>query len=358
MASKMTGGRTSPSMRRNRSLPRTKRVHSKGREYLYFKTARVNAQGKPVYVKLPALNDPSFGATYAALMAGVNRKPKTYLTVTEFIKLYKASPQFAKRAPATQKHYSIYLQAFQGELPTAPAAEVERSDVAKLVDKRSDTPGAANALIRTIGALYRWGRSRGHVKNSPSVDIEPYELGEHEPWPDHVLAAALECDDELVRLATSLLYYTGQRIGDVCALRWSDMRGDWIELTQQKTDHDLRIPIHDTLKALLRDTPKRGLTILAADDGSRLKTLWLRKRLQKWVKENHGVDVVPHGLRKNAVNALLECGGSTGEVSSITGQSLQIVEHYAKGRNRSKMAESVMLKWSNKTGPGKLGENQ
>jgi hypothetical protein len=47
-----------------------------------------------------------------------------------------------------------------------------------------------------------------------------------------------------------------------------------------------------------------------------------------------GYKVVPHGLRKNAVNTLLEVGCTVAEVSSITGQSLQMVEHYAKQINK------------------------
>jgi hypothetical protein len=50
-------------------------------------------------------------------------------------------------------------------------------------------------------------------------------------------------------------------------------------------------------------------------------------------------------LRKNAVNALLEAGCSTAEVSAITGQSLQVVEHYAKGRDGRALARAAMVKW-------------
>jgi len=52
-----------------------------------------------------------------------------------------------------------------------------------------------------------------------------------------------------------------------------------------------------------------------------------------------------HGLRKSAVVFLLEAGCSTAEVSSITGQSMQMVEHYAKEVNQPKLARSGMLKW-------------
>jgi hypothetical protein len=50
-------------------------------------------------------------------------------------------------------------------------------------------------------------------------------------------------------------------------------------------------------------------------------------------------------LPKNAVDALLEAGCTAAQVSSITGQSLQMVEHYAAKRNTRKIAKDAMAKW-------------
>jgi hypothetical protein len=50
-------------------------------------------------------------------------------------------------------------------------------------------------------------------------------------------------------------------------------------------------------------------------------------------------------LRKNAVNALLEVGCSVPETAAISGQSLRVVEHYAKERNQRKLASAAILRW-------------
>jgi hypothetical protein len=57
------------------------------------------------------------------------------------------------------------------------------------------------------------------------------------------------------------------------------------------------------------------------------------------------VKVVPHGLRKNAVNVLLEKGCTAAETAAISGQSLQMVEYYAKQRSQKKLGKVAMLKW-------------
>ncbi|MEG8051008.1 hypothetical protein QP178_14425 [Sphingomonas aurantiaca] len=58
---------------------------------------------------------------------------------------------------------------------------------------------------------------------------------------------------------------------------------------------------------------------------------------------------MPHGLRKNAVIALLEAGCSTAETASVSGQSLQMVELYARQRNQSTLADSALARWESKS---------
>ena len=57
--------------------------------------------------------------------------------------------------------------------------------------------------------------------------------------------------------------------------------------------------------------------------------------------------LVFYGLRKSAVVMLLEVGCTTAEVQAITGQSMPMVEHYAKQVNQKKLAAAAILKWEN-----------
>ena len=57
--------------------------------------------------------------------------------------------------------------------------------------------------------------------------------------------------------------------------------------------------------------------------------------------------IVFHGLQKSAACFLLEAGCSVPETQSITGQSIQMVEHYGSMINRKKMAAGAMLRWEN-----------
>lgn len=215
----------------------------------------------------------------------------------------------------------------------------------KLFDAMDATPGAANAMLSSVGALYKWARERGHVTNRPTDDIERNELGEYEPWPDDLLADALASDDRLTRLSVHLLLYTAQRIGDICSMRWQQVGEGAVTLRQQKTRKDLVLPLHPSLQQELALHRRDLRTIMVDENGKAYSTNKLRLHLKAWA-EKRGADVVPHGLRKNAVNALLEAGCTVAETAAISGQSLKLVEHYAKRRDQSKLAKSAMLKWS------------
>lgn len=331
-----------------------KRTKAKGSTYLYFRTGQRDPRGLEILVRLPLLKDPGFGAAYAALLAARSRRQKASvaaaeLTVTAFCDLYERSEHFRALSAGTQRLYGISLTYLKKMLPTAPAAALERKDVVRLVDGRADTPGAANSLLRAINALYKWGRVRGHLDTNPCRDIEELAVGEHEPWPEHVLSAALEAEHGRVRLAVHLLLYTAQRIGDVVKMKWTDLTlGEdgvrRLSVKQQKTGRELVIPLHEALDGELGRRKRELGYIIPGVQGRPLSQKTLRRDLQAFAADL-GAKVVPHGLRKNAVNALLEAGCSAAETAAISGQSLQMVEHYAKARSQRKLGEAAILKW-------------
>jgi integrase len=328
-------------------LPKhVRRKIAKGRVYYYFDTG-ARANGKPVLKRLPDIRDPEFGRMLSAAQSGRTRrgKIKGVLTIAGLADLYEKSPEFRKLAATTRRSYEHNLDKARKRLGIAPANELKPSDVRLVHDEMADQTGAANQFVRVLGSLYSWGRKRGHVTVKPTESVELFDETPHEPWPEWLLEEALQ--DEAVRLPVALLYYTAQRIGDVCRMRWSDIRDGAIAVTQDKTKKALAIPIHAELAKLLAIAPREGLTLLSRG-GHKVRENRLRDKLQAWASDR-GQRIVPHGLRKNAVIALLECGCSVAETAAISGQTLQMVEHYAKQRNQAKLASAAILRWENKS---------
>ena len=330
-------------------LPKyVKRVRSKGREYLYFDTGKV-VDGKRLMTRLPPLRSMEFGGSYAALIGHRNRKTKAVMvTVPVLVDLYQRGAAYRALAPASRKLYDIYLRRLEKALPTAPAAGVTRGDMRTLLDKMASTPGAANAFLRTCGALFAWAAEREHVVKNPCDGISPLAGGEHEPWPQAVLRAGLAAEDPAVRLLVNLLYYTAQRLGDVLKMQWSDVADDRVEVVQDKTKKPLSIPIHSALRAELATRERGDGPICTTALGRPMRDDNARKILKAF-SAAAGAPSVPHGLRKNAVIALLEAGCSAAQTAAVSGQSLMMVSHYAKQRDQSSLADAAMLRWENRT---------
>ena len=338
-------------MRRvNATLPYVKVVRSRGNEYLYFDTGK-DVKGKRVYKRLPAKSDRSFGGSYAALLGHRERRNAIaeFPTVAAVSKAYQLGNKFKKKARSTQNTYAIYLRVLEDQLGEAPINEPSRADLRFILDKMMDRPSAANMLANVTRQVFAYALAREWIEKNPMDGIEAFQEAdeEHEPWPEELLERAL--GDPAVRLPVALLYYTAQRIGDVCKICWTDIREGFVAVTQEKTGKELDIRLHSALAAILAETPRPDdKTILRGPKGGAMRRATLRLYLQAWAKAQ-GFGVVPHGLRKNAVNALLEAGCSVGETSSISGQSLGMVEKYARRRNNRKMGDAAMTRWEANT---------
>jgi integrase len=322
-----------------------KRIRSRGREYLYFNTGKKNANGNPIRVKLPPMSSPSFWPAYGTLKGNRDKKAASY-TVNSACDAYEASSDFAKNKPATQKLYSYAMRIVRDALGTFPINEVKRSHVQKVLDHGLPAPSAHNSFLAVLGLVYRQARRDGETELFPAKDFEKRKGGSHEPWPEPLVEAGLQSTHDRTRLAVHLLYFSGQRIGDVCKMRWSDVRDGSIYVVQEKTNKKLWVPMLSELREELERTPKRGLTIITNQDGNPMGQQVIRRELEAHGAA-HGVEVVPHGLRKNAVISLLEAGCSVAEVSAITGQTYRIVEQYAAGISQKRMGKAAILKLEN-----------
>jgi integrase len=326
--------------------PYVKHVRARGNDYYYFDTGK-DVKGKRKYVRLPDKKDKmDWGHAYAAQLGARSKRDglATLPNLGDVARLYENSPKFADRSDGTQRTYSFYIEKLV-DLIGADALidDIKRKDIQLIMDKTAGTPQAANMMLLVARNIFAYAIKREMIPANPTAGIEMYAgKREYEPWPQDLLDAALA--DDKIKLPVALLLYTAQRIGDVCRIRWTDIEDGHLNVTQQKTGKLLSIPLHSDLKAILDVTPRTAMTILFDSKGRPAKTQTVRTHLQDFASKR-GFKVEPHGLRKNAVIALLEAGCTTGETSSISGQSLRIVEHYAKRRDNKKMAGAAILKW-------------
>lgn len=341
-------------MAKQPSIEHVKFVTAKGKRYPYFNTGLKNAQGQPIRVALPDLASPDFWPRYGALVAArTKRAAVAAYTIGELARDYERSKAFACRAENTKKLYRITIDKILEAFGDYPVNDLQRDDLDTFLESEEIGPGTHNIVLAVVGVLYRYGRRKGKTTLRPTEDVEKMEIGEHLAWPQPLVEAGLEAGHNRTRLAVHLLYFTGQRIGDVVRMRWSDIRDGHIHITQQKTGKYLAIPLIGELRAELDRTPKRALTIITNQAGHPMSDQVIRRELKAFAAKNGHPDLVPHGLRKNAVISLLEASCSIAETAAITGQTYRIVEKYARQVDQKRLGGAAIIKLENKRGTGK-----
>jgi hypothetical protein len=183
---------------------------------------------------------------------------------------------------------------------------------------------------------------RKYVKDNIASGIDPLEVGEHEAWPEWLVEKAL--NDPAIRLPVALLYFhraAHQRRGEDGPR--NVVRGT-LHMTQQKRA-PLSIALHSRWREIIEeDAPKDSLVFLLGEKGGPVTESGLRQRIQKWALQAR-TRIVPHGLRRNAVNALLEAECSLPRFRPSPGRALQMIEHYAKERDQGALGSSAILKF-------------
>jgi integrase len=331
-------------------------VRSKGREYFYYQPYRGRA-GQGPRVKLA-------GAPYAddgtpdlgwwdgfRRVAGVSEGIKPPGTFAALIAEYKTSPEWRELSDKTVEEWSRYLDQVLAKWGALRVAAVEPRHVLALRDTLAAKPASANNLIRALSAMLTWSVPRGWARHNPCLSVKKLKGGTpYPPWSWEAICLFRDVARKELWHAAALALYSGQRQGDVLKMKHSHIRQGLIAVEQGKTGKKLWIPMHAELKRILSDMRGKGEFVLTSARGGEwttdgFKTAWQRQMADKKLKALRKEGCVFHGLRKSAVVMLLEAGCTDAEVSAITGQSREMVVHYAQAVNQRKLAATAILKW-------------
>lgn len=324
----------------------------KSRHKLYYRYRRagnlISLPGKP--------SDPEFMALYQRVHdqfeAHVETKDVAIPgSIASVILEFKASADWGNLAHKTQRDYAMHLEALREIWGRYQVSSITRKLIMVLRDSLKDKPATANYRLRVARLFLSFAMDRGYITVNPANRPKQLKTGTWEPWSSGQIAvfmkAAAEGDIEQgIVTAVMSAIYTGQREGDILRKSRADIdeKANTITVRQSKTGKLLVIPLHKTYREYLASIPKNTLLLVTQPNGTGYGEDHFRHKLRAALNAIGLKDCVFHGLRKNAVNALLEAGCSTAEVAAITGQSIQMVEHYAKGVNQKRLAKSAIEK--------------
>jgi integrase len=328
------------------ALLRLRNVHSfvekkTGKVYYYF---RHRSEQWP----LPGVpGSTEFTRAYDAFLQRITTGKRARVifaatTLGGVIEQYISSKAFNLKAPATKRIYRRILDQLSLLAGRCLMIDLQERHVRKM-RQHFRSSSLADKAVMLIGVLWVFAKENLAMQLGPNPVTDIRQLHRrarvYEPWPIDLIEQLRLRAKPTVRLAISLLLYTGQRIGDVTTMRWAQYDGTSIRVRQQKTDALLQIPVHSALKAVLDAAPRRSEFIL----GVGYSVGGLSQLIKRALERAGAGQYTAHGLRKNAAIALAEAGCTPHEVAAVTGhRSLRMVQHYTAGAEQKKLARSAI----------------
>ena len=311
-----------------RELP--KHVY-KQRNGLYFQR-----RGWPSLKFKNAFGTPEFWQEYAGILNG-DEQPKQVISrnFAALIKNYRNSYRYKNLKPRTALDYDKYLDFFLSIMADANPATMKRKDVIRLRNSNAEKPYFANYSLRVIRIIMEHAVDLGWRETNPAKGVPEIKTVKiaREPWPRELLATyRATCPlGSRERLVMELCIGTGQRIGDVLEMRWSDIQDDAFVIKQNKTNKELWVPILPELQTALNAASRHSVFILTNERGTNRWSYRGASQAVRKVREKIGaVDYDIHSWRYNAACELLEAGCEDDLIAAVTGQSPAMVLHYTK----------------------------
>lgn len=215
---------------------------------------------------------PEFWREYAGILSQKD-KPRvvTSRTFHALIKTYHKSPRYANLKTRTALDYDKHLEFFASIMGDRNPAKMQRKDVIRLRDANADKAYFANYSLRVLRVLMEHCVDLGWRDTNPARGVPELKTvkKEREPWLQELLEAYRHlCPiGTRERLVMELCVGTGQRIGDVLDMRWSDIQDGAFFVRQSKTKKELWVPILDELQAALDAASRHSVFILTNEWG-------------------------------------------------------------------------------------------
>ena len=209
--------------------------------------------------------------------------------------------------PNTISQYRIAANRLKRIFMDFSPEQVKPKDVAAIKVRFSNTPAMANRMLSFLRVVFQYAVEWQLVDSNPCVGIKRHvekKRGRYITDEEYVRVRSV-ASPTLVALM-DILYLTGQRIGDVLAIRLADIADGGIDFRQQKTDKRLTVKMTSELRAAVeraRALPRgvRGLTLFCSRNGTKYAYGTVRDMLDRATQKAGVEDFHLHDLRAKAL---------------------------------------------------------
>lgn len=338
-----------------------------GKVRFYFRRDKSSAR---IPLPAPVGSDAFMSAYVTALSGDLQARAEKAAAPTEhvrsirkLIRSYTASGKFKALRETTKAGYRSRLKLIEESGHAHRSVDGLTPDRIRraFLDPLADRPGQALSVLKILRILIahaikdlRW------ISTDPSEGIERPKTQEIRSWTEEEIDRfeAKWAIGTKQRLAFALHLYTGQRRSDIHRIRWTDVSGDAIAFTQQKTGVKLLVPIHPELRAVLAVAERRHVVMLVTEFGKPFTVDGFSNFMREAIRDaGLPLDCQPHGLRKATGRRLAEGGCTPHEIMAILGhKTLAEVERYTREADKKRLGVSAILKMSGGQKANKIPE--
>ncbi|AXY32637.1 integrase [Yersinia pseudotuberculosis] len=242
----------------NRGLPPNLYVRNNG--YYCYRDPRTGKEYGVGIDKREAINqavEANMQLIYPDIIKLVDRiNAENTMTFHEWLDRYYEIVNTRGLKKSTLVNYKSWIGIFRTSFNNSSLASITTKDIAGFINTQVNQGKSASAkLMRgALLDLFREAISEGHINANPveatrtpkvevmrsrltleNYKIIRYSANELPPW------AGLSMDLALI---------TGQRLGDICKLKWEDIHDDKLWIIQRKTQAKLSIPLSISINGI------------------------------------------------------------------------------------------------------------
>jgi integrase len=273
------------------------------------------------------------------------------------VEQYKRSAAFASLAPGTRRARDNILKQLLADPKNADGQYglITKAHIKRALDKRAQTPNAANNMLKTFSHLFKWAVEAGHVDVNPCIGVSkvnvksegfhPWSVDEVEQYRAHHKLGTKP------RLAIDILLFLGLRRGDAVVVGKQHMKDGLISIRTEKTKQWVYLPVFKQLMDSIEATPTGDLAFLTTEKG---KPFSSGASFGNWFAKQCTAAGLPdecraHGLRKAGATIAADEGATAHELMAMFGWSrLSMAEIYTKEADKKKLARGASERLSNR----------
>lgn len=299
----------------------------------------------------------AFWEAYNTLLAGKPIKPQEALTsgsMAWLVARYKESGHFASLKPSTRRMRDNILKAILKDNGDVQFVRITKKHIQAGMDRRAETPHAANNFLKVLNGLFTWALANDHVTVNPCSGVEKRKdkIEGHHTWS---LTEVQQYRDfypvgTRQRLAMDLLLFTGLRRSDIVRIGRQHLKDGVLSIRTEKTGTWVHITVFRELSESIEKTPTGDLAFLTSSLGEPFKSAasfgnWFRKACNA---ARMNPECSAHGLRKAGATIAANNGASPHELMAMYGwKRLTEAETYTREADKVRLAKGAAERIAN-----------